>query len=476
MPGPRVDRYPYDVQVLRKQALRGFFRVAPFQFLGTDRATAARQLDVSGDHPLQIASGFVLVLIENKRALGHLVVMTVESGRAKARAWLKGRGSTAEVYLGKAIGSLNGRVLYQFMEHLTMQELSKLAIEAEEVAELFEETILQKARKPPQDPTEFNRLVAMLDKRLLREARGADADVLRNIVKELSGKATPEQLTRAINDAIRRFETVPPKIDDPQDLILKRQGRRLSIDTRKGIRAKHKLNISTKFKLADRRVTAHLRKSHVNFVRDEYGKRSEAFSKLARDIVAKGQARGLGMKEIEEKLFQTLAAKNFNRSRSYWNVVASVFTNRSRTFASFNSYKEALVTLFEVISVMDEDTTDICRFMNGKILDLNQALSNFQAQTDLSDPLDVKITNPWIRQISTGAGNPPILATRPPSGEGGSRVTNRLATIASSGLGTQTAGNYTNSLPPSGLQSRGVHGPPYHGDCRTDTSPVLRSV
>lgn len=462
LPGARVDRFPFDAEVIRTAPAKGFFRVAPFRYLGTELNLAARLLDASGDSPLQTAKGLVLVLVMRRRAVGHIVVMSVEDGRKRAAAWLKGRAG-GEVFLGEAVGSKNGRILYRLQERLFLQELAKMA------DELFGLIGIAK-QGDPTSPAEFDRIVENVRSQLARAAAGEEKAVLRSITRTLARRTSPETLTSAVNEALRRFNRVPGAIGRRQTIILRTLGEAIIRDTSRNLSRRHGFDIESTFTAFDARIGQHLRDSHVNFVRDEFGNRADSMSEVARKIIDRGQAQGLGVGQIRDDVIERLGVANVLRSASYWDTVASAFVNRSRTFASLGMFQRAGVQRFRVTSVLDEDTTDICRFMDGKILSVDKAIKNFEEQAALEDPLELKRVNPWIRVIRVG--DTQILATRPPTKDGKGRDTNPLATIAKTGIGTQSPGNYTNQKTPSQIQAQGVNGPPYHGKCRTDLVPA----
>lgn len=449
--------------------MKGFFRVAPYAHLGMERNAAARQMGVDASHPLQTGRGWVILMVLNKRPVGHIVFPDRIRAQRGASAWLQGRGHSAECFLGHAIGSFRGRMLFQFVEGVRLQRMDQH----------LDEMRIAKAGGfgTPLDPNEFDRIDTRLSQKLNDIAKKGDTQAMKRVLNDLAKVKNVDVLQQAAQQSINeQFKAVPGQIVPPQSVELTRQGRSISMGTRQGINEKFNLGISQNFSAFDERIGKHLVGSHANFVRDEYGKRSESLSRQARNIINRGQKQGLGLGEIQADLAQTLGTSNVLRSQSYWATVSNAFVNRSRTFTAFGGYREAGVTLYQISSVLDEATTDTCRFLHGKVLDLDRALANFDQQAALDDPLDLKTVNPWIREMKVGPNRTPTLALNPPSGPGGKKVFKPIATVTRSGLGTQGTGKFSKGVSNQALMDGGIHGPPYHGRCRTDVIPVIRTL
>ena len=448
--------------------MSGFFRVAPYGHLGMERNAAARQMGVDAAHPLQTGRGWVILLVMNKRPVGHIVFPDRIRAQRGASAWLQGRGHSAECFLGHAIGSFRGRMLFQFVEGVRLQRM----------AQHLEEMRIAKIRGvgTPLDPREFDRQVAEISKILNNIAKPRDTKAMQKVLNDLATVKNIDALEKAARESIStNFKPIPGQIVDPQSVELRKEGRTIVTGVRQGVNEKFKLGVSQDFSAFDRRILKHLSVTHGNFVRDEYGNRSESLTRQATNIINSGQSRGLGLIDIQEDLTKTLATSNVLRSESYWATVSNAFVNRSRTFTALGTYREAGVTLYQISSVLDEATTDTCRFMHGKVLDLDRALDNFETQEALEDPLDLKVVNPWFREMKTAKGTQ-FLALNPPSGPGGKKVLQPIATVQRSGLGTQGTGKFTTRTSNNTLMDKGIHGPPYHGRCRTDVIPVIRSI
>src|SRR5690606_14061224 len=137
--------------------------------------------------------------------------------------------------------------------------------------------------------------------------------------------------------------------------------------TRTDARRRQRLAIGAEFNAVDRRVIAHVTSSQGNFVRDEYGRRIEGFGTEARRIVAAGLEEGLGRDDIAEALEQAARGALVDRAPFYWETVASSFISQGRSYAQMSSYAEAGIQHYRIEAVLDERTTEICRYLDGKL-------------------------------------------------------------------------------------------------------------
>src|SRR5690606_9165297 len=125
--------------------------------------------------------------------------------------------------------------------------------------------------------------------------------------------------------------------------------------------------------------------------------RQEAFSARARAVVSQGIAQGLGRDDISQTLQDAFRGSAVNRSAFYWDVVASAFVGRARSLAEVSSYDDAGIAYYLITAVLDEVTTDICRYLDGKRFSVGNALAQFRRVENLRDPERIKLEQPWLR-------------------------------------------------------------------------------
>ncbi|HCF58195.1 MAG TPA: head morphogenesis protein, partial [Myxococcales bacterium] len=218
----------------------------------------------------------------------------------------------------------------------------------------------------------------------------------------------------------------------------------------------------------DRRVVAHVTSSQGNFVRDEYGRRIEGFGQEARRIVAAGLEEGLGRDDLAEALEQAARAALVDRAPFYWETVAASFIAQGRSYAQMSSYAEAGIRQYRIEAVLDEQTTNICRYLHGKTFSVADALRRFDRIEQLEDPEAIKQAMPWVREAQDRETGRTRLYVN------GGRGRTDLAEVTRSAMGTRDdRGDFRALASDSALNEVGIGFPPYLGLCRSTTLAVV---
>ncbi|NTX57062.1 head morphogenesis protein [Myxococcus sp. CA039A] len=316
----------------------------------------------------------------------------------------------------------------------------------------------------------MDRAVALLAARLRRAVGRADVDAMREAVAVLDvdwRKTTAAQRRRLVAQSLeaagRRTAVIPSRIQAP----LGDAAEEVVASTRSHARREQGLAIAARFNAIDRRIAQHIVRTQGNFVRDEYGRRLDAFGHEARHLVAEGLEAGLGRSDIAESLERAARGALIERAPFYWEVVASHFVGQGRSFAQVSSYAEAGVRSYRIEAVLDEATTRACRFLNGKTFSVADALKRFERLESLERPEEVKQELPWVRERLDAATGHAILYVNRRGQE------TRLAEVLRSAAGTRDdAGEFRALASDKQLAEVGVGFPPYHGLCRTTTLAV----
>lgn len=296
-------------------------------------------------------------------------------------------------------------------------------------------------------------------------AQGAEALVVQKVLKELdldwdtlSNEALQLAVTAANEGAAKHYASkVLPKVDE----VLEIEGPRLMMQSRASVIAREKIEILSDLAARDLDAESAIRRSHVNFVRDATGKRIDRAGSAARDIVARGLEQGIGRKVIGAELRKHFAS-TIPRPQSYWNVVASAYIGRARSTSQIYAYEDAQIESFEVVAVIDEATTDQCRYMNGKVFSVRRARALLEKLNSLQEPDDVRYVNPWIRKGKDASGGQRLFIQH----ADGSTTT--IAKVTRSGVGTaDDKGEFAQGKTAGSMSRLGVQFPPYHGHCRT---------
>jgi hypothetical protein len=319
------------------------------------------------------------------------------------------------------------------------------------------------------NPRGFDRAVASLASVLGARASASDEAAVREAMAVLdvdwaavTAARRAELIRRAMEAAGRRTAAVPRAVQ----AVFGDAATEVVQATRDSTRTGQGLAIAASFNALDRRIIRHVTTSQANFVRDEYGRRHEAFSQKARQIVADGLEAGLGRadlaRDLEEGARDTIAGRN----SLYWETVAGSFVSNGRSFAQLSAYAEAGIQRYLIAAVLDERTTEVCRFLDGKTFTVATGLNNFEALE--ADPDAIKELAPWVREaIDPDTGRKVLYVER-----GESRVP--LAEVARSAMGTRDdRGDFSRALSERDMESMGISFPPYHALCRSTTVPDI---
>lgn len=216
----------------------------------------------------------------------------------------------------------------------------------------------------------------------------------------------------------------------------------------------------------DKIIVRFARDSQTAFVADEYGRRGERFSALTRTLVARGLAQGLDSTDIAEDLQKTLEQVGVDRSLWYWRMIASVQMSRARSYGQLRSLKEAGIDRYVFTAVLDERTTEQCRFLDKTVFSVARSLERFERTAELKDPTDLFNLQPFLR---TGKGQ---------DGKGvlyymAQGVRQSVAIVDKAGYGSKdTVGEYTSLVTTAQLQDLGLCTPPLHELCRSIILPA----
>lgn len=316
----------------------------------------------------------------------------------------------------------------------------------------------------PNDPSDFAAICNQLAKATQGLVQGAEAKALKAALDSLDvdwkgmNAATKAKVVLAAKQAVNPVKSVLPKVEEHFEA----NALKLGMQTKGSTKKTFGFSISPDLTAVQVKSLQAVAFSSANYVRDEYGKRSDVFGLKAKQIVVEELAKGTTNKEIAERLRTELAAQQFNRSQAYWAVVANAFANRARVFTNLSSYQEAGIIAFRVVSVLDERTSHVCRFMHGKQFPVESAMKAY----DRAEEGEVKQAQPWVSVTTNDKGQEQLYITRP----NGARTT--LATVTQSGMGQVDEPGKFSGRSNASLEKLGVMTPPFHGHCRTSIEPV----
>lgn len=341
------------------------------------------------------------------------------------------------------------------------------------IAKLIGGQLVVKAKPvDPLTPKGFDAVVIGM----MRELQGAAAPTERKAIDAFLRKVdvdfatmTPEKRSKVIADAGRTYLGIAVDMAPGVRQAVQRNGK-VVVESVKGATAnRYGLNIDPSFTLVDRKAVEAAATRQAHFVRDVLGTRSVSMSGEARRVVSSGLERGLDRFEIAKEL--AAAIPEAGRLDSYWQVVASAFVGRSRTISMLSAFDDAGLSTFEFEAVLDEVTTEVCRFMHGKRFDVRSTIERYAEVDAAEDPEDVKRLQPWVYTAKVeGGGTGLVFKDR--SGE-----RQMLARVDEPSVGRRDAtGQYSNAMSSKAMVAAGITAPPLHGHCRSLIVPVESQV
>lgn len=332
----------------------------------------------------------------------------------------------------------------------------------EDVARIVYGVHLEKAALNPNNHRDFmviqKRIADALKGISARQHKSAIARVL-DILDVDWAKVPLETRRRLTYEANKTLAAAQKKVAPLVINELRKFGSGLVKSTKGAVKADFGLRVKSvpSGSMVDERVINQAVSSQAHYIRDANGKRLAAFSADARRIVAEGISAGKGQNEIAKDLRESVGAY-VDQDAGYWAVVADVFSSRARVYGSLRAYDEAEIETFKFLSVLDEVTTEQCRFMDGRIFSVKSGLKKY-ADIAAGEPESVVTITPWMSE-GVNEDKSRYLYYKDPSG---SKIV-----VATS----KADGGYEQHVSDSSLESAGVFMPPLHARCRSTTIPL----
>lgn len=313
--------------------------------------------------------------------------------------------------------------------------------------------------------------VRALLRALQKAARGPEQKAVAEAVATLDRdweKLPGAVRSEVIRGASAKILQLPSVIVSKVQPAIERNMREIVTLSKRDTGKQFRINVKADFDKRDDRIVKFAAESQGSYITDRYRERARTFEAKAREIVADGLSKGLGRTDIGANLREALGPKAALRnSEAYWETVASVHTTRARSWGQLVAYSDAEIDEFEWESVLDEVTTEQCRFMQGRRFSVAKAVERFEQVEESGDDDAVKKLQPWVRMGKTKDGGAALFAEKP----GGGRAL--IAHVESSGVGvSDKIGQYRSAISDAGLTKLGIMTPPIHGRCRSTIVPV----
>ena len=339
------------------------------------------------------------------------------------------------------------------------------AAAADELLENIYGVEVIKALDPLKD-ADFKVIVERLARKLSNKTNPPEAAVVAATIRTLDvdwqslSRAQLDRVVDASNKVLSGL--VPARLTGMP--ILEVESPKIVKGTRLSAKKTFKLDIPN-FTARDTAVARSVAGMQANFITDATGTVVGELGISMRAEAALLIEQGLSSDAIAATLGSKVSAQTLGKAANYWRTVSMAFVNRARTYEQLVSYEDASVKLYVWESVMDERTTEVCRFMDGKRFPVGNALKKFSAaEARVKDEggQGVKDEQPWVTETRNPDTGEREMVIRTSAGQ------ERIATIDEPGFGEDDkVGKYSNEAPDSRLEALGIATPPVHGLCRS---------
>jgi hypothetical protein len=334
------------------------------------------------------------------------------------------------------------------------------------------DAILRKAAPLPNPLTKpgFVSIVRETAGAMLKVAQPIEQTALLSVLQKLEARdwyrLSAEQQAHAIEQAMGAIMGVPEIVGPKVRGVLEAVGKDVVLGAKVHGSKAWELDISTTFEAVDKKVIDHIASSQAFYLRNEYGKRSDAWSAVARQIVADGVEQGLDKYDIARSLKAALDGTSAQRTQGYYAMIASVFTARARSYGTLSSFDEAGIEEYEISESLDEVSCNACRFIDGHTFTVSVALGAFNTIAESPDPEAVMDVQPFIGTRRQEDGTTALYYKA-----GGGRKT--VAHVEESAFGQKDEkGKFSHAMRRDALEGAGLTTPPFHPSCRGVVLPV----
>lgn len=312
---------------------------------------------------------------------------------------------------------------------------------------------LRKALNPNKDK-DFVTIVDRLARDLTRRTWETEAYVLQRAMRDLRvdwARIPPQQQKKLLDAVKKKMKGALKRVEQQAREVLEEYAERVYEDTWRDV-------TGTKPKMTrERRESLRLWATlYIKALRDSYDTRWSRIVLLALGTAAAGVAAGVASGQITQDVIDTVRAKAEELASSYWRMLAGVHANNVRGYANLGALEQEGIRTYRFEAVLDERTSEVCRFMHGRTFDVRVALDSIESAINADTPEEMANAQPWV-QSSGGS-----IYIR--SGE--NKVT--LATVEEPGKGVAgRVGVYSTEYSDEELAALGVLVPPLHPHCRS---------
>lgn len=229
----------------------------------------------------------------------------------------------------------------------------------------------------------------------------------------------------------------------------------------------------------DQGVINALNKQNNFFISEIYGKEHANLIGEVNAVTKKFVEQGLPKPVLTERIRETLTESLPPRADVYYKILANDVLNRARTFSQINAYVEARVRRYEIVAVMDERTSEVCEYMDGRVFEVETARKTVRDIRKVKIPRTEKAVDrfkalrPWVYLDDKAAkAGKDALFYRGPDGkkiflpQSGFSGEAR-GEFKSKGVKTEEVNRQIEETAPRNANPPTL--PPFHAHCRTTT-------
>ena len=152
--------------------------------------------------------------------------------------------------------------------------------------------------------------------------------------------------------------------------------------------------VSTSVK--DRQLKNFLSDNATFWVGNHYDQQVQSRIQEAADNVLSTTEGTLGRREAGQKFAEAFRGQ-FQKSDSYWRLLANDVTTKSRELGRVQGMVKAGIEQYRIDAILDRRTSDICRYLDGKVFDVADAVEQRDRLLQSEDPEAIKEMSPWLQ-------------------------------------------------------------------------------
>lgn len=235
----------------------------------------------------------------------------------------------------------------------------------------------------------------------LREIEDGLVDYLNEQWADTSQVATDEVIRAIVNG---RGDLSADEIQQAMDYLSAELGPRFGTQTAASVRValsaaydvgrKHLIKKPV-FNLVDSQAKAFLAEHHSTFwIGDHYG--NAVGPRIADTVRQTVIEQGLGRTEAGNALAEIFTKDLGPKSESYWRLVAANATTKARNYGTTESLVQGDFEDLEVVAMMDERTSLVCRTLNGMVFKTEWAVAQRNKVMAAKTAEEAKFASRWL--------------------------------------------------------------------------------